>query len=126
MVIEIRDGSDVPIYLQLRNQIVAGISDGRLAPGERLPTVRALAEELGVDVMTVNKAYQLLKQEGFLCTDRRNGARVRERPGEETGTLPPESVERLRILAAEARARGMDRADFLALCGQLYGKEEQL
>lgn len=46
--------------------------------------------------------------------------------GEETGTLPPESVERLRILAAEARARGMDRADFLALCGQLYGKEEQL
>ncbi len=126
MVIEIRDGSDVPIYLQLRNQIVAGISDGRLAPGERLPTVRALAEELGVNVMTVNKAYQLLKQEGFLCTDRRNGARVRERPGEETGTLPPESVERLRILAAEARARGMDRADFLALCGQLYGKEEQL
>lgn len=126
MVIEIRDDSDVPIYLQLRNQIVAGISDGRLAPGERLPTVRALAEELGVNVMTVNKAYQLLKQEGFLCTDRRNGARVRERPGEETGTLPPESVERLRILAAEARARGMDRADFLALCGQLYGKEEQL
>lgn len=126
MVIEIRDGSDMPIYLQLRNQIVAGISDGRLAPGERLPTVRALAEELGVNVMTVNKAYQLLKQEGFLCTDRRNGARVRERPGEETGTLPPESVERLRILAAEARARGMDRADFLALCGQLYGKEEQL
>ena len=126
MVIEIRDGSDVPIYLQLRNQIVAGISDGRLAPGERLPTVRALAEELGVNVMTVNKAYQLLKQEGFLCTDRRNGARVRERPGEETGTLPPESVERLRMLAAEARARGMDRAEFLALCGQLYGKEEQL
>lgn len=126
MVIEIRDGSDMPIYLQLRNQIVAGISDGRLTPGERLPTVRALAEELGVNVMTVNKAYQLLKQEGFLCTDRRNGARVRERPGEETGTLPPESVERLRILAAEARARGMDRADFLALCGQLYGKEEQL
>ena len=126
MVIEIRDGSDMPIYLQLRNQIVAGISDGRLTPGERLPTVRALAEELGVNVMTVNKAYQLLKQEGFLCTDRRNGARVRARPGEETGTLPPESVERLRILAAEARARGMDRADFLALCGQLYGKEEQL
>ena len=81
---------------------------------------------MGVNVMTVNKAYQLLKQEGFLCTDRRNGARVRERPGEETGTLPPESVERLRILAAEARARGMGRADFLALCGQLYGKEEQL
>ena len=59
MVIEIRDGSDVPIYLQLRNQIVAGISDGRLSPGEKLPTVRALAEELGINAMTVNKTCLL-------------------------------------------------------------------
>lgn len=123
MVIEIRDGSDVPIYLQLRNQIVAGISDGRLLPGEKLPTVRALAEELGVNAMTVNKTYQLLKQEGFIVTDRRNGARVREQV-EATGTLPRESLEHLRVLAAEARARGIDRAAFLELCGELYGKEE--
>ena len=123
MVIEIRDASDVPIYLQLRNQIVAGISDGRLAPGEKLPTVRALATELGVNAMTVNKTYQLLKQEGFIVTDRRNGARVREQP-ETTGTLPRESLEHLRVLAAEARARGMDRGAVLELCGELYGKEE--
>lgn len=123
MVIEIRDASDVPIYLQLRNQIVAGISDGRLSPGEKLPTVRALATELGVNAMTVNKTYQLLKQEGFIVTDRRNGARVREQP-ETTGTLPRESLEHLRVLAAEARARGMDREAFLELCGELYGKEE--
>ena len=123
MVIEIRDASDVPIYLQLRNQIVAGISDGRLSPGEKLPTVRALATELGVNAMTVNKTYQLLKQEGFIVTDRRNGARVREQP-ETTGTLPRESLEHLRVLAAEARARGMDRGAFLELCGELYGKEE--
>ena len=61
MVIEIRDGSEVPIYLQLRNQIVSGISAGALEPGEQLPTVRALAAELGVNAMTVSKAYQLLK-----------------------------------------------------------------
>ena len=79
MVIEIRDGSEVPIYLQLRNQIVSGISAGALEPGEQLPTVRALAAELGVNAMTVSKAYQLLKQEGFIVSDRRSGARVRER-----------------------------------------------
>lgn len=123
MVIEIRDGSDVPIYLQLRHQIVAGISDGRLAPGEKLPTVRALAEELGINAMTVNKTYQLLKQEGFIVIDRRSGARVREQ-AEATGTLPRESLEQLRVLAAEARARGMDRAAFLELCSGFYGKEK--
>ncbi len=123
MVIEIRDGSDVPIYLQLRHQIVAGISDGRLAPGEKLPTVRALAEELGINAMTVNKTYQLLKQEGFIVIDRRSGARVREQ-AEATGTLPRESLEQLRVLAAEARARGMDWEAFLELCEGAYGKEE--
>lgn len=123
MVIEIRDGSDVPIYLQLRNQIVAGISDGRLAPGEKLPTVRALAEELGVNAMTVNKTYQLLKQEGFILIDRRNGVRVRE-TSESPGTLPRESVERLRLLTAEAKARRMSREAFLKLCDELYGEGE--
>ena len=66
MVLVIDDSSDIPIYQQLRNQIVMGISDGRLKPGEQLPTVRALAEEIGVNAMTVNKAYRLLKQEGTL------------------------------------------------------------
>ncbi len=58
MVLVIDDSSDIPIYQQLRNQIVMGISDGRLKPGEQLPTVRALAEEIGVNAMTVNKAYR--------------------------------------------------------------------
>lgn len=76
MVICIDEISDIPIYKQIRNQIVLGISDGRLKPGEQLPTVRALAEEMGINSMTVNKAYSLLKQEGYIFTDRRNGARV--------------------------------------------------
>lgn len=55
MVISINDASEIPIYQQIRNQIVLGISDGRLAPGEQLPTVRALAEEIGINSMTVSK-----------------------------------------------------------------------
>ena len=72
--------------------------------------------------MTVSKAYQLLKQEGFIVSDRRSGARVRER-GPQDGTLTRESREQLRVLAAEAKARGMSRADFLGMCGAFFGEE---
>ena len=71
--------SAVPIYRQIRDQVVLAVAQGELTPGERLPTTRALAEDAGVNVMTVSKAYQLLKQEGYITTDRRSGAR-RPRP----------------------------------------------
>ena len=74
MLIRLDFGGDVPIYQQLRNQMVVAIAAGQLAPGERLPTVRDLAEELGVNMMTVSKAYRLLRQEGYITTDRRSGA----------------------------------------------------
>ena len=75
MIISINEMSEIPIYQQIRNQIVQGISDGRLSPGEQFPTVRGLAEEIGINSMTVNKAYSLLKQEGYIFADRRSGAR---------------------------------------------------
>ena len=78
MIISINEMSEIPIYQQIRNQIVQGISDGRLSPGEQLPTVRGLAEEIGINSMTVNKAYSLLKQEGYIFADRRSSARVRK------------------------------------------------
>ena len=53
MIIKINDMSDIPIYQQIRNQIIAGISDGQLEPGEQLPTVRGLATEIGINSMTV-------------------------------------------------------------------------
>ena len=56
--------SGIPIYKQIRDQVVLAVADGQLLPGERLPTTRALAEDAGVNVMTVSKAYQLLKSEG--------------------------------------------------------------
>lgn len=115
MVIAINEYSDVPIYLQIRNQIVLGISDGRLKPGVQLPTVRRLAEEMGINSMTVNKAYQLLKQEGYIYTDRRNGAKVREYM-EFSGELSEESRELLQRVVSEAKVRGMSKEAFLKLC----------
>lgn len=78
MVIELDMDSSTPIYVQLRNQIVKGIGKGELAAGEKLPTVRQLAEDAGVNTMTVNKTYQILKVEGYIKIDRRLGACVSE------------------------------------------------
>lgn len=123
MIITIDDGSEIPIYQQLRNQIVLGISDGRLVPGEQLPTVRGLAEEIGINSMTVNKAYQLLKQEGYIMTDRRNGARVREVFAEQKN-LSEEAKQTLERIISEAKIAGMTEEEFIAICRSYYTKKQ--
>ena len=74
MVIEIDFNSDEAIYVQLMNQIIMGIATSRLQEGDTLPSVRQLADTLGINMHTVNKAYSLLRQEGFVTIDRRRGA----------------------------------------------------
>lgn len=73
-MIRIDFNSDEAIYVQLRNQIILGIATSRLNEGDSLPSVRQLAEEIGINMHTVNKAYTVLKQEGLIRLDRRNGA----------------------------------------------------
>ena len=74
MVIEIDFNSDEAIYVQLMNQIIMGIATSRLQEGDTLPSVRQLADTVGINMHTVNKAYSLLRQEGFVTIDRRRGA----------------------------------------------------
>lgn len=74
MVIEIDFNSDEAIYMQLTNQIIMGIATARLREGDPLPSVRQLADTIGINMHTVNKAYSLLRQEGFVTIDRRRGA----------------------------------------------------
>lgn len=119
LIISINDASDIPIYLQIRNQIVQGISDGRLEPGEHLPTVRALAEEIGINTMTVSKSYQILKQEGYIYTDRRNGACVKNDFVQKEG-LSLENREQLKKIIAEAKISGMTKEAFLKECETYY------
>ncbi len=76
MYLEIDFNSDEAIYIQLRNQIIYGIATSQLQEGENLPSVRDLAEHIGINMHTVNKAYAILKQEGYLKLDRRRGAVV--------------------------------------------------
>ena len=109
MILQFDFSSDVPIYLQIRNQIVIGISSGQLHPGDKLPTVRALAEESGINVMTVSKAYNLLKQEGYITTDRRKGAVVT--PRQDSPTVKEETIAALRLSISELRLAGMSKAE---------------
>lgn len=74
MYVQIDFNSDEAIYVQLMNQIIYGIATSQLQVGENLPSVRDLAEDIGINMHTVNKAYAILKQEGYLKLDRRKGA----------------------------------------------------
>ncbi|HCK88714.1 MAG TPA: GntR family transcriptional regulator [Erysipelotrichaceae bacterium] len=117
MIMTFDFSSNVPIYMQLRNQIVIGIAEGKLSPGEQLPTIRALAEESGINMMTVSKAYQMLKQEGYIVTDRRSGARVAASPAVQ---IPSSAMESLRLNISELRLGGISKEDIIALCEKLY------
>ena len=121
MIIRIDELSDVPIYMQIRNQIVMGISGGELAAGEQLPTVRALALEMGINIMTVSKAYQLLKTEGYIMTDRKNGARVRMEIAKHASISEANKTE-LRRIVSEARISGVEKSELVALIDQYYGE----
>ena len=118
MLLKLDFGSDKPIYMQIRDQIVLGIAQGQLSAGEKLPTIRALAEECGINMMTVSKAYQLLRQEGYIATDRRSGAVVSPRQG--AGGPTRETVEGLRLRLGELRLAGLSREEALDLCGRLF------
>lgn len=121
MIIELDMNSSTPIYVQLRNQIVMGIGRGELKLGESLPTVRQLAQDIGVNTMTVNKAYQILKTEGYIKIDRRHGAIVSDNI--DMDIVFREKLEnKLELLLAEAAINGMDKRDFLSMCNEIYSK----
>ncbi|MGN0390523.1 MAG: GntR family transcriptional regulator, partial [Wujia sp.] len=76
MFIELDFNSNEAIYMQLRNQIILAIAQDKIKNGESLPSVRQLAEDIGVNMHTVNKAYALLRNDDYLKLDRRKGAVV--------------------------------------------------
>lgn len=114
MILNVDLASDVPIYQQLRDQIVEAIADGVLAEGSSLPATRTLAADFGINFHTVNKAYDLLRQQGLIQLNRKTGAVVTRMVAE-----PPFDAEwtaRARTLLAEAVARGLSAEDVLASC----------
>jgi GntR family transcriptional regulator len=108
MLLSINFESETPIYTQLRQQIINGVASGNLKPGESLPTVRQLAADLGVNMHTVNKAYALLRQDGFVVIHKREGVLVAtpERMAEKK--ISDSLRNQLGFLIAEMVCRGND------------------
>lgn len=120
MIMKLDFAGSVPIYQQIRDQIVQAVADGGFLDGDRLPAIRALADEVGINTITVNKAYQLLKQEGYIITDRRNGAKVQCSGGRKQAVERKVEKE-LELLAAEAKIAGISGEEFAKLCRKAYG-----
>lgn len=110
MLLRIDMTSEVPIYQQIRNQIVFAVAKGHLKPGDALPTVRQLAQDIGVNPMTVNKAYALLKDEGTIIIDRRHGARISDF-GKNGKAFDRDFDHRLELLLSEARMKGASKEE---------------
>ncbi|MEW9677301.1 GntR family transcriptional regulator [Lentibacillus sp. L22] len=121
MYIKLDFESNEPIYTQLKHQIIAGIAKKELLPGEDLPSVRAMAADIGINLHTVNKAYQQLKQEGFILIHRQKGVVINP-----DGVPPADEDYRngvkdtLHPLIAESICRGITKQEFIKFCDQLF------
>ena len=118
MVIEIDFNSDEAIYVQLMNQIILGIATSRLQEGDPLPSVRQLADTIGINMHTVNKAYSLLRQEGFVTIDRRRGAIIAV--DENKIKAMEEMKENLIVALAKACCRNVSREEVHGLIDEIY------
>ncbi len=118
MYIEIDFNSDEALYLQLRNQIIIGIATSQFQEGDTLPSVRQLADTIGINMHTVNKAYSVLKQEGFVKVDRRKGAVIAI---DIDKMQAMEDLKRdMQVLLAKSSCKRISREEVHALIDEIY------
>lgn len=123
MLLKLDFGSDVPIYTQLKEQIIEGIAIGLLEPGEPLPSVRQMASDLGINLHTVNKAYNYLRQDGFIIIHRQKGVVVNNERGVTVTSVYRDNLKNsLYPMIAEAYCRGMNQNEFSELCQGIFGE----
>jgi DNA-binding transcriptional regulator YhcF (GntR family) len=117
MILRVDPDSPVPPYEQVRAQIAALARDGELPAGARLPTVRALAADLGIAVNTVARAYRELETAGLVETRGRHGTFVTHR----AGGVPAEAERLAARYAEETHRLGLAPAQALALARAALG-----
>ena len=122
MIIRIDFNSDEALYLQLRNQIIMGIATAQFREGDSLPSVRQLADTIGINMHTVNKAYTVLRQEGYVKVDRRKGA-VIAIDADRLQTLA-ELKKELQVILAKSTCKNITRDEIHQLIDEIYAEYE--
>ncbi|ENY99850.1 hypothetical protein HMPREF1092_02986 [Clostridium thermobutyricum] len=110
MLIEIQFDSETPIYMQIRNEIVKAIATGKLKDGDGLPSVRQMSSMIEVNLHTINKAYNILKSEGYVQIDRRKGVIVKVDKKESYKT---EFEEKMELILSESFLMGISEEEVL-------------
>lgn len=118
MYIEIDFNSDEALYLQLRNQIIMGIATSQFREGDSLPSVRQLADTIGINMHTVNKAYNVLRQEGYVKVDRRKGAVIAV-DNDRISALE-EVRKELQVILAKVRCKNISKEEIHELIEEIY------
>ena len=113
MIFTIDFNSDEALYVQLCNQIIMCIANEKIHEGDSLPSVRQLADNIGINMHTVNKAYSVLRQEGYIKLDRRHGAVIAL--DIDRIKAMNELTDELRVVVAKAMCRNISTDDIHAL-----------
>ncbi|HHX55528.1 MAG TPA: GntR family transcriptional regulator [Clostridiales bacterium] len=124
MIIRIDFNSDEAYYIQLCNQIIYGIANDKIRDGDNLPSVRQMADNIGINMHTVNKAYTILKQEGYLKVDRRRGTIISVSPDKHEAL--DELFDDMRMLLAKAACKGVSLDEVHKLVEKIFGDFKKL
>lgn len=123
MIIRLDVNSEEALYIQLMNQIKYGVAKGYLTPGEKLPSVRALSGELGINMHTVSKAYNLLKDEGVLIVNRSKGVTVSDSVLKRTDDVFVDTLKKkLEELVYECEVNGIERKEVENMLNSIYAE----
>ncbi|EEJ0016289.1 GntR family transcriptional regulator [Listeria innocua] len=121
MLLAIDLQSDEPIYTQICNQIIEGMAKRELLPGDKLPSVRSLGADIGINFHTVNKAYQILKQEGFIQIHRQKGVVIHPDGVAKANQLFFTKLQKkLRPLIAESIVRSVSEEEWLEISKAIF------
>lgn len=122
MILNLDFNSEKPIYLQIKEEIIKSIARGELKSQDSLPSVRMMSEEIGVNLHTVNKSYNILKDENYINIDRRKGAIINDLPLQKNEDYQRILDEEIEYLIAQSFLKGITKEEFLDMCSKYYNK----